>query len=111
MRGDAHMDEHALRVDDEGAAMRRSVLGEDAEGIAQLAEAVRNHRIADLGETRIDLEPGLVTETAVRARREQHRALAQEVVVALGEGRELRWADEREVAWIEEQNDPAAPVA
>ena len=90
--------------------MRRSVLEQHAEGTAQLAEAVGDHRIADLGETRIDLKPGLVAEAAVGARREQDRALAEEVVVAFREGRELRRADEREVARVEEQDDPTAAV-
>ena len=73
-------------------------------------ERVGDHRIADVGETRIRLEPCLVAEAAVRARREQHRVLSQEVGVALREGRELGRTDEREVAGVEEQDDPAAAV-
>ena len=108
--GDAHVHQHAVGVDDEGAAVRRPVVEQHAEGAAQLAEAVGDHRVADVGEPRVGLEPGLVAEAAVRARREQHGLLAEELGVALREGRQLGRADEREVAGIEEQDDPAAAV-
>src|SRR5256885_9488838 len=66
----------SVRVDDEGAAVRRPVLLEHTEGTAQLPEAVGDHRIADLGEPRIRLEPGLVAEAAVR-RSEEHTSELQ----------------------------------
>ena len=110
VRGDAHVHQHAVRVDDEGAAMRRPVLEQHAEGMAQLAEAVGDHRIADLGEMRIGSNQALWLKKLLVLAASTTAPSREEVVVALREGRELRRADEREVARVEEQDDPTAAV-
>src|SRR5262249_9602918 len=71
---------------------------------------VGDDRIANASETRIGLEPRLVAEEAVRTRPEHNRTLVKEVVMPLRERSELGRADKREVARIEEENDPPAAV-
>jgi hypothetical protein len=98
------------RIDDEGAAVGRPVLEQHVEGTAQLVCRVGDDGIVDIGETRIRFEPGLVAEVTVGARPENHSSLAEELVVEFSERRELGGTDEREIARVEEQNDPAAVV-
>src|SRR5262245_48588194 len=107
---DAHVQENATRIDDEGAAVRRPVLEKYVEGTAQRVCGVGDYRVVDAREARIRLEPGLVAVVAVRARRKNDRTLAEEVIMALRKRRELGRADEREVARVEKQDDPAAAV-
>src|SRR5262245_10155 len=107
---DAHVQENATRIDDEGAAVRRPVLEKYVEGTAQRVCGVGDYRIVDAREARIRLEPGLVAVVAVRARRQNDRTLAKEVIMALLKRSELGRADEREVARVEKQDDPPAAV-
>src|ERR1700728_3923070 len=110
--GDVDEADHALRIDDEGGALRHARLRiEDAERTGQLALDVRQHRERELPELLLVAPPGEVHVLAVDAGAEQLRIARAKLLLEVPEGGDLGRAYEGEVLWPEEHHLPLAGKA
>src|SRR5579859_3033744 len=107
--GDVDEADDALRIDDEGGALRDAGLGiEDAECAGQLALYVRQHRKRQVTQLVLPAPPGKMHVLAIDAHTVQLRITRAELLVELAEGGNLGRADEGEVLRPEEHHLPLA---
>src|SRR5262249_17103077 len=94
--------------DDEGAAHRRPVVGEHAEGPAQGMRRVGDNREVDFLQLLVPGEERLMTEEAVGAGSHDLGAALREIAGEGGERRDLAGAQAGEIGRIKNQHPPAA---
>src|SRR6516162_9987420 len=109
---DIHEADHALRIDDEGSALRHARLGiENPKRAGELALDVRKHREGQRAQLLFLAAPGQVHVLAVGADTEQLRIACTELLLEPAESRDLGRADEGEILGPEEHDLPLAGEA
>ena len=111
---DRALHDHTIGIDDEQAAQGYTgVLVKHLVGAGDVLLQVSNQRVGDVAEAAVlavGLDPGQVGELAVHRHTQHLTVAAGELAVAIGEGGDLRRANEGEVEGIEEQHHVLAAV-
>src|SRR5215831_3019473 len=110
--GDVDEADHALRIDDEGGALRHARFGiQNAERAGELALDVSEHREGERAQLLFLAAPGEVHVLAVDADTEQLCIARTELLLQLAESRDFGRADEGEILGPEEHDLPLAGEA
>ena len=111
---DGALHDHTIGIDDEQAAQGHTgVLVEDFVGAGDVLLQVSHQGVGDVAQATVltvGLNPGQVGELAVHGHAQHFAVAAGELAVAVGEGGDLRRADEGEVEGVEEEHHVLAAV-
>ena len=111
---DGALHDHTIGIDDEQTAQGHAgFLVEHLVGAGDVLLQVGHQGVGDVAEAAVlavGLHPGQVGELAIHGHAQHFAVAAGEVGVAIGEGGDLRRADEGEVEGVEEQHHVLAAV-